>query len=119
MFVSDAFFGSKGGAYLAVAGVYTLGNVTGRQGEYYAGEKIGEVKFVNAADARLVLRFAAGLEKPENEIKRFYFCADMNFDGEINSADARLVLRTAAGLEDEYELSFGYRVLWNDAVGTL
>ena len=117
VFIGDAFFTSKGGSQLAVAGEYTLGNVTGRQDEYYEGEKIGSVKFVNAADARLVLRFAAGLEKPEKELKRFYYCADMNFDGEITSADARLILRTAAGLEKEYELVFGYRSSWYDPMG--
>ena len=117
VFIGDAFFTSKGGSELAVTGEYTLGNVTGRQGVYYEGELGGSVKFVNAADARLVLRFAAGLEKPETELKRFYYCADMNFDGEINSADARLCLRTAAGLEKEYELVFGYRSLWYDPMG--
>ena len=119
VFIGDAFFTSKmGGSGLAESGVYTLGNVTGRQDEYYEGEKIGEVKFVNAADARLVLRFAAGLEKPETELKRFYYCADMNFDGEINSADARLCLRTAAGLEKEYDLTFGYKSSWYDPMGS-
>ena len=118
VFIGDAFFTSKmGGSGLAESGVYTLGNVTGRQDEYYEGEQIGEVKFVNAADARLVLRFAAGLEKPETELKRFYYCADMNFDGEINSADARLCLRTAAGLEKEYDLTFGYKSSWYDLMG--
>lgn len=117
VFIGDAFFTSKGGSELAVTGEYTLGNVTGRQGVYYEGELGGSVKFVNAADARLVLRFAAGLEKPETELKRFYYCADMNFDGEINSADARLCLRTAAGLEKEYELVFGYRSSWYDPMG--
>ncbi|MBQ7961141.1 MAG: hypothetical protein IJ289_00965 [Clostridia bacterium] len=118
VFIGDAFFTSKmGGSGLAESGVYTLGNVTGRQNEYYEGEKVGSVKFVNAADARLVLRFAAGLEKPETELKRFYYCADMNFDGEINSADARLCLRTAAGLEKEYDLTFGYKSSWYDPMG--
>lgn len=114
VFIGDAFFTSKGGSELAVAGEYTLGNVTGRQDEYYEGEKIGSVKFVNAADARLVLRFVAGLEKPEKEIKRFCYCADMNFDGKIDAADARLILRTAAGLEKEYDLMFGSAADWYD-----
>ena len=50
--------------------------------------------------------------------KRFYFCADMNFDNEINSADARLILRTAAGLEDKYEVYYGSFVQWNDYMGS-
>ena len=116
-FIGDAFFTSNSGSQLAETGVYTLGNVTGRQDEYYEGEKVGSVKFVNAADARLVLRFAAGLENPEKEIKRFYYCADINFDGRITAADARLILRTAAELENEYDLVFGYSSSWNDPMG--
>ena len=51
---------------------------------------------VTAADARLALRAAVGLEiLNEEQIK----AADMDGDGEVTAADARLVLRKAVGLE--------------------
>ena len=52
---------------------------------------------VSAADARLVLRHAVGLEDIVNAAD--LIISDLNFDGEINAADARLVLRTAVDLE--------------------
>ena len=51
---------------------------------------------VNARDARLVLRYAAGLAD-ETEID--LTAADYNGDGRINARDARAVLRAAAGLD--------------------
>lgn len=117
-FIGDAFFTfSKGST--AEVGEYTLGNVIGQQEQIYYDDPALNVplKRVSAADARLILRYAANLEKPEKELKRFYYCADMNFDGEINSADARIALRTAAGLEKEYEISFGTTTQWGDIMG--
>ena len=51
---------------------------------------------VSAADARLILRAAANLEKltPEQ-----FSAADMNKDSKITASDARSALRAAAGLE--------------------
>ena len=51
---------------------------------------------VNARDARLLLRYAAGLAG-EDEID--LAAADYNGDGRVNARDARAVLRYAAGLE--------------------
>lgn len=118
-FIGDAFF-TFDTWDLAVIGEYTLGNVVGQQEQIYYDDPALNVplKRVSAADARLILRYAAGLEKIEKELKRFYYCADMNFDGKINSADARLALRTAAGLEQEYTVTFGYSSMWHDLMGT-
>ena len=117
-FIGDAFFTFSVGS-TAEVGIYSLGNVVGQQNQIYHSDPSLNVplKRVSSADARLILRYAAGLEKPETELKRFYFCADMNFDGEINSADARLALRTAAGLEKEYEITFGSTIHWGDYMG--
>ena len=51
---------------------------------------------VNARDARLLLRYAAGLAA-ENEI--VLVAADYNGDGRVNARDARALLRYAAGLD--------------------
>lgn len=86
----------------------------------YGGRKMGDVTGkpgddVTAADARYVLRFAAGLEKIDvTSAKSFYFSADMDLDGHITSADARLILRTAAKFEKTKEIAFSYAVYWND-----
>ena len=53
---------------------------------------------VTAADARLALRAAVGLELLNEEQKKY---ADVNNDGEITAADAREILRIATGLGDE------------------
>lgn len=102
-----------------MVGTYTLGNVIGEETEpYYDDPSLNKpLKKVSAADARFVLRYSAGLEKVDAD-KRFYFCADMNFDNAITSADARLILRTAAELEDEYEISYGSFVEWHDYMGS-
>lgn len=52
--------------------------------------------FVRAADARIVLRAAVGLEVLDEEMIKV---ADVDNNGSINSADARLILRAAVGLE--------------------
>ncbi|MBR5233382.1 MAG: dockerin type I repeat-containing protein [Clostridia bacterium] len=110
-FVGDAFFTIPMSG-LAEEGRFTLGNVTGDEEETSLNTPL---KRVTAADARMILRYSAKLEKAsEEELKRFYFCADMNLDGKINSADARLALRTAAKLEEEYVLIFGTKNPWTD-----
>ena len=61
------------------------------------GDLDGDGK-VTAADARLALRAAVGLEiLNEEQIK----AADMDGDGGITAADARLILRTAVGLDEK------------------
>ena len=52
---------------------------------------------ITAADARLTLRAAVGLEELPPEQKK---AADVDGDGEITAADARLILRASVGLED-------------------
>lgn len=51
---------------------------------------------VDITDARLILRYAVGLETMNDNIKAI---ADINGDGQITVADAREVLRQAVGLE--------------------
>lgn len=65
----------------------------------------GHIRFKpTAADARLVLRYAAGLGTPEKEYlsdyKKFFYLSDTDLNGVINAKDARTVLRIAAGLEE-------------------
>lgn len=48
---------------------------------------------ITAADARLVLRFAAKIQKYSQSQEKI---SDMNDDGRITSADARLILRISA-----------------------
>lgn len=58
------------------------------------GDVDGDGK-LNARDARIILRYAAGLmdgEEPDPHV------ADFNGDGKINARDARAILRKAAGL---------------------
>ncbi len=111
-FIGDAFFTQSPGGQLCVTGQYNLGNVHGEKDVMAV-----DTEKITAADARYILRYAAGLEKIEKEPKRFFYCADMNFDGVITSADARLALRTAAGLEPTYEILFGYSSMWYDPMG--
>ena len=62
--------------------------------------KIGDVDFdgtISAADARLALRCAVGLE--ESLAVAQLFAADTDADKKILSADARSILRAAVGLE--------------------
>ena len=54
---------------------------------------------VTAADARLALRAAVGLENYAPGSAEFK-AADADHDNKITSADARLILRAAVGLED-------------------
>ena len=54
---------------------------------------------ITAADARLALRKAVGLETYEENSPAFSAC-DVNFDGRVSADDARLILRGSVGLED-------------------
>lgn len=85
-----------------IVGEKTLGDVNGSNS-------------VSSADARLLLRFSAGLETVDkSNAKQFYLCGDMNFDGSITSADARIALRTAAGLEKKVSVTFSSADCWED-----
>ena len=53
---------------------------------------------ITAADARIILRISAKLEKPENYNVSFEVF-DITKDGNINAADARKALRISAKLE--------------------
>ncbi|MCH5197626.1 MAG: dockerin type I repeat-containing protein [Oscillospiraceae bacterium] len=55
---------------------------------------------INAADARLALRYAVGLEGEPSNIMRLI--GDVNGSGLIDAADARLILRYSVGLEDGF-----------------
>lgn len=56
---------------------------------------------LSAADARLILRYSAGLETfSELQLK----ISDINNDSAVNAADARLALRLSAGIDKEEEL---------------
>lgn len=102
--VSGAFFQTASLVEM-MYGEMTMGNVL----------VTPENNSLNAADARYVLRFAAGLEKVSvTNAKTFYFTADMDLDGHITSADARLILRTAAKFEKPIKIAFSYAVYWND-----
>ena len=65
--------------------------------EYTPGDANGDGK-VNAADARIVLRISAQLEKVDKYSQPFE-AFDVNGDGKINASDARKVLRISAKLE--------------------
>ena len=53
---------------------------------------------ITAADARLALRMAVGLEEVTDEIKAL---ADFDGSGAVEAADARLILRVSVGLTDD------------------
>lgn len=57
-------------------------------------------RYLSAADARIILRIAAQLETPTDDMM-FKRC-DVDFDGVITAKDARLVLRASAQLIDFY-----------------
>ena len=61
-----------------------------------AGDLNGDGK-ITAADARLTLRAAVGLDQLSGEKKTL---ADVNQDGKVNAADARKILRAAVWLEE-------------------
>ena len=60
---------------------------------------------VTAADARLILRCAVGLEEFTDLQK---LLGDYDSDGEITAGDARMALRSAVGLEVIIEITEGY-----------
>lgn len=51
---------------------------------------------LTAADARIVLRIAAKLDIPDEQLR---LAADVNSSGTVTSADARLILRVSAGID--------------------
>lgn len=61
------------------------------------GDVNGDGK-ISAADARLALRAAVGLEKYVSGSAAFTAC-DVDKNGKITAADARVILRAAVGLE--------------------
>ena len=74
---------------------YTCVSLTTRQTPGDVDGKDG----VTAADARLALRCAVGLEAYE-EGSREYLACDVDMNGQVTAADARLILRKAVGFED-------------------
>ncbi|MGH7456364.1 MAG: cohesin domain-containing protein, partial [bacterium] len=71
---------------------------TKRDGEFVLGKSRGDVNgdgFVNAADAILTLRIAAGLLDPTPEQ---FAAADVDANGHVESFDASCILRRAVGL---------------------
>ena len=70
----------------------------GDPGEYTPGDVDGDGD-ITAADARLALRCAVGLEDyPEGSAQ--YLACDVDGTSGVSAADARLILRAAVGLED-------------------
>lgn len=63
---------------------------------------------LSAADARLILRYSAGLETGFNELQKKV--SDINNDGKVTASDARLALRLVAGIETEYEIKKLYNL---------
>lgn len=61
---------------------------------------------LTASDARLILRYSAGLETGFTELQKKV--SDINNDGKVNAIDARITLRLSAGLETEYNLKKQY-----------
>jgi hypothetical protein len=78
--------------------IYTFKNVTANHAISVIFGPNGDINgddAVNARDAILALRIAAGLVEPSEQQKR---SADMNGDGEVKANDAISILRKAAGL---------------------
>ena len=61
---------------------------------------------LTASDARLILRYSAGMETGFTELQKKV--SDINNDGKVNAIDARIALRLSAGLETEYNLKKQY-----------
>lgn len=84
---------------------YTVENITedivitveGVVSDAVIGDANGDEE-INATDASLILRYAAGLDGITLDAD----AADVNKDGSINSTDASLILRYAAGLIEEF-----------------
>ena len=73
------------------------GTVTFGEADFLPGD-VDADDAVTAADARLALRAAVGLEDYAADSYEFR-AADVDRSGEITAADARLILRAAVGLE--------------------
>lgn len=63
---------------------------------------------LSAADARLILRYSAGLETGFTELQKRV--SDINNDEKVNAADARLALRLSANIEKEKDLIKQYNL---------
>lgn len=88
----------ENGTYRATMVIYVDGDSITKTAEfeYKKSKSLGDVNFdgsVTASDARLILRYAASLDRFSSSQKER---ADMNGDGKINATDARLALRNAA-----------------------
>ncbi len=66
---------------------------------------------INAADARLVLRFAAGLDKYKGDIVLPYAANTAKNTDEITAADARELLRYSAGIGQTYADWYEYHCI--------
>lgn len=90
----------ENGTYRATMVIYVDGDSITKTAEYEYknSNSLGDVDFdgkITAADARMILRYSAGLDRFSSSQKTR---ADMNGDGKINASDARLALRKAAKL---------------------
>ena len=102
--------------YIGAKGGFTAGGQADNAGFVSAGYETGASFFklvvkayngklgdangdtdINAKDATVILRYAAGLEVELNE-----GIADVNGDGDVNAKDATMILRYAAGLLDAF-----------------
>ena len=61
---------------------------------------------LSAADARLILRYASGLETGFTEVQKRV--SDLNNDDIVRAADARLALRLSAGIDKEEDIVAKY-----------
>ena len=91
---------TESGTYRATLEIYVGGDILKKYTEFkYDTDRLkGDMDAngrITAADARLVLRFAAKLQKYTQAQAKI---SDMNDDGRITSADARLILRISAQL---------------------
>ena len=57
-------------------------------------------RYISAADARIVLRISAKLEKVKDNL--MFIRCDVNKDGKITAKDARSILRVSAKLQDSF-----------------
>ncbi len=63
---------------------------------------------ITAADARLILRYSAGLEQDFTDLQKQV--SDINRDSKTNAADARIVLRLSANIDDIDDLTKEYNL---------
>ncbi len=89
---------TESGTYRAIIEIYVGSDILKKHAEfkYDVNGLKGDVNAdgqITAADARLVLRFAAKLQKYTQSQAKI---SDVNDDGRITSADARLILRISA-----------------------